>query len=133
MTLEEYAVEKIKELENKKTELEVALKAKESEYKNANSIVKKLREENEQFRVILGEGITEKDYKDLVRGGSFRIYVSDSWKRNYDDLTEEEQETRKVFDFLCSVVKKYREEHPFPKKEESSEETESADEDESVK
>ena len=116
MTLEEYAVEKIKTLENKVTELESALKMKSDEYKAANSSIRKLREENENFRKAIGRNIRASN-STLDRGGNISIYLSDSYQ-NTSSLSEKEAQVREDFDFLCQIVKEYKEIHPEKKEDE---------------
>jgi hypothetical protein len=123
MTLEEFAVERIKELECKKVELEAALKAKTDEYKAANSSIRKLREENESLKQAIGRNLSVHGTI-LNRGGNISVYISDSYKSEDSDLTEKEAQVRGDFDFLCKVIKEYRELHPeeFEKKKKDEEE-----------
>jgi len=116
MTLEEYAVEKIKTLENKVTELESALKMKNEEYKAANSSIRKLREENENFKKAIGQNVSL-DHCNLVRNGCIYFSLSDSYKSSNSNLTEKEAQVREDFDFLCKVIKEYKEIHPEKKED----------------
>ena len=113
MTLEEFAVERIKELECKKVELEAALKAKSDEYKVANTSIKKLREENDRLKEIIGR-YTDEENSNLKRSGCIYLHMSDSYKGDdsYTRLTEEEKTIRQDFDLVCKIVKEYRELHP---------------------
>lgn len=120
MTLEEYAVEKIKELECKKVELEAALKAKTEEYKAANSSIRKLREENENFKKAIGRNVNTNSCT-LDRSGSIYISLSDSYKSRNSDLTEKEAQVREDFDFLCEIIKEYKETHPEKKDDDEEE------------
>ncbi len=120
MTLEEYAVEKIKELEYKKVELEAALKAKTDEYKAANSSIRKLREENENFKKAIGRNVNLNNCT-LDRSGCVNIYLSDSYKSGNSNLTEKEAQVREDFDFLCKIIKEYKETHPEKKDSEEEE------------
>ena len=115
MTLEEYAVKKIETLENKVTELEAALKIKSEEYKVANSSIRKLREENESFRKAIGRNIRTGNCT-LDRGGNISIYLSDSYQ-NTSSLSEKEAQIREDFDFLCQIIKEYKEIHPEKKED----------------
>ena len=114
MTLEEYAVEKIKTLENKVTELESALKMKSEEYKAANSSIRKLREENENFKKAIGRNVSLNNCN-LERSGCVYISLSDSYKSGNSNLTEKEAQVREDFDFLCKVINEYKETHPEKK------------------
>lgn len=113
MTLEEYAVEKIKELEHRKVELEAALESKTKEYKSANNSIKSLREENERLKEIIGR-YTDEPNSNLERSGCIYLHMSDSYKSDdsYNRLTEEERTVRRDFDLVCKIVKEYRELHP---------------------
>lgn len=117
MTLEEYAVEKIKTLENKVTELESALKMKSDEYKAANSSIRKLREENENFKKAIGRNVKLQDCS-LYRCGNVYMYLSDTCKSDNSQLTDKEAQVREDFDFLCKIIKEYKETHPEPKEDE---------------
>lgn len=113
MTLEEYAVEKIKELESKNIELRVALESKTKEYKSANNSIKSLREENERLKEILGR-YTDEGNSNLQRSGCLYFHISDSYKSDdsYSRLTEEERIVREDFDLVRKIVKEYKELHP---------------------
>ena len=120
MTLEEFAVERIKELECKKVELEAALKDKNDEYKVANTSIKKLREENERLKTAIGRNVDTNSCT-LNRSGCIYISLSDSYKSRDSNLTEKEAQVREDFDFLCKVIKEYKETHPEKKKTEEEE------------
>lgn len=116
MTLEEFAVERIKELECKKVELEAALKSKNDEYKVANASIKRLREENEKLKEAIGRNVSLNNCT-LDRSGCIYISLSDSYKSNNSNLTEKEAQVREDFDFLCKIIKDYKEIHPEKKED----------------
>lgn len=130
MTLEEYAVEKIKGLENKQTELETALKSKEAQYKNSNAIIKKLREEIELMKEMIGYLGSNDVNTRLTRGGTIYMYLHDPYDKYEEDLSAEEKIRRKWFTFCVEIIKAYKEEHPEPEPEpeESTETKEEGDE-----
>ncbi len=117
MTLEEYAVEKIKELENRKVELETALKSKDNDYKTANSTIRRLREENESMKELIGYLGTKDSSTSLGRGGTIYMYLHDPWDKTGDLTDEDEIKRRKWFDFCKEVIASYKETH-FPPEEE---------------
>ncbi len=116
MTLEEYAVEQLKDLKARKLELETELKIKEKEYNQANAIIRKLKEENDYMKEIICHFGAQSSHNSLQRGGNIYINISDSWKTH--DLTEKELKERDMFDFCLDILKAYLEEHPVQKEEE---------------
>ena len=120
MTLEEYAVERIKELESKKVELEAALKSKENDYKTANSTIRRIREENEFMKELIGYLGIRDSSTSLNRGGTIYMYLHDPWGKTSDLEDEEDIKRRKWFDFCKEVIISYKESH-FPPEEEDKE------------
>ena len=75
MTLDEYAVERIKKLEEKVKELEALLEEKDSQCLNFATVVKKMRKEMEIYRNMfkkygspVGEDWTKEDWLDFHIG-----------------------------------------------------------------
>lgn len=126
MTLDEYAVEKMKELES----LKVEHRALEKKYNKALDVISKLHEENDEFiRIFNDYSLERTDYESLKRGGMVSFYLSDPYERIYEDLSKEDQIKRADFDFIASRIKNYRDTHPEPKKTEEKESKDLSDED----
>lgn len=96
MTLEEYAVEKIKDLESDKVELTVKIKSLESKYKTATQLMKKQREEIKEIIETVGRYL---EFEDEHSNFQFNFYKT-FWKSELPN----DPRKQKDFDVLMKIV-----------------------------